>query len=143
MIYLNEIKTNIKTNLQNKTYSILHSNMLHDISYFTSPPMLRTSKLYSSSQKVQNNMTSYINKSSIVKKSFQCHNWRREISYLYKFLSNLLINEDPYSSPLIHNILNQFPNHKTHKRALEASNEPTHVTKLFPLLRYKNMHIIS
>ena len=41
-----------KQYLQNEIYSTLHPNMLHDI-YFTSPSMLRTSKLYSNSSKLQ------------------------------------------------------------------------------------------
>ena len=49
MTYLNEIKAKLK----NKIYSILHSNMLHDISYFTSPSMLGTLKIYLSTAKLQ------------------------------------------------------------------------------------------
>jgi len=48
MTNLNEIKAK----LQNEIYFTLHSNMLHDI-YFTSPSMLRTSKLYSNFSKLQ------------------------------------------------------------------------------------------
>lgn len=63
----------IKAKLQNEIYSTLHSNVLHDI-YFTSPSMLRTSKLYSNSSKSQS--------TTKLSKAFKSHQGRTTNSKL-------------------------------------------------------------
>ena len=72
-----------KQYLQNEIYSTLHPNMLHDI-YFTSPSMLRTSKLYSNSSKVQSTTN--------FSKAFKSHQ-RRTTSSKLPTLNSKLTNE--------------------------------------------------